>query len=93
MYGGSWDITSRSIIKMMRWAGAAAAPVPRAAPHHKWMEASIGFDAFDCPKNMAGAGQLPLVVSATIANVRMYHALIDGGEALNHISLVALQKL
>jgi hypothetical protein len=42
---------------------------------------------------MAGAGQLPLVVSLTIANVRQYHVLIDGEAVLNLISLVAFQKL
>jgi hypothetical protein len=76
MYGGSWDITSRRVIKILRWAVAAAAPVPRPATHHKWMETPIGFDAFDCPKNMAGAGQLPLV-SPTITNVRLYHVLVE----------------
>jgi hypothetical protein len=56
MYGGSWDIMSWHVIKTLRRAVPAAAPAPRAAPHHKWMETSIGFDASDCPKNMTGAG-------------------------------------
>jgi hypothetical protein len=55
MFGGSWDITSRRIIKTLRREIAVAAPAPRAAPHHKWMETSIGFDASDRPKNMMGA--------------------------------------
>jgi hypothetical protein len=93
MYGGSWDITSRRVIKTLRRSMAEAAPVPRAAPHHKWMEMLIVFDSSDCPKNMAGAGQLPLVVSPTIANVKLYHVLIDGGAALNIISPAAFQKL
>jgi hypothetical protein len=42
---------------------------------------------------MAGAGQLPLLVSPTIANVKLYHVLIDGGAALNLISLAAFKKL
>jgi hypothetical protein len=42
---------------------------------------------------MAGAVQLPLVISPTIANVWLYHTLIDGGAALNLISLAAFQKL
>jgi hypothetical protein len=42
---------------------------------------------------MAGVGQLPLVVSPTIANVKLYHILIDGGAALNLISLAAFKKL
>jgi hypothetical protein len=57
------------------------------------MELSIVFDASDCPKNMSGAGQLPLVVSSTITNIRLYHVLIDGGAVLNLISLAAFQKL
>jgi hypothetical protein len=33
------------------------------------------------------------VVSSTIANVRLYRVLIDGGAALNLMSLAAIQKL
>jgi hypothetical protein len=57
------------------------------------METSIAFDASDYPKNMAGAGKVSLVISSTITNIRMYHVLIDGGAALNLISLMAFQKL
>jgi hypothetical protein len=67
MFGGSWDITSWRIIKTLRREVAAATPAPKAAPHHKWMETSISFDASDCPKSMAGAAQLPLIISPTIA--------------------------
>jgi hypothetical protein len=35
------------------------------------METSIAFDASDYPKNMSGVGQLPLVVSPTIANINL----------------------
>jgi hypothetical protein len=80
MYDGSWDITSRRVIKTLHRVVAVAAPALRVVPHHKWMEMSIGFDASDYPKNMVGAGQLPLVVSLTIANIRLHHALIDGGQ-------------
>jgi hypothetical protein len=92
MYDGSWDIRSRPVVKTLHRAVAAAAPTPRVAPHHKWMETSIGFDASDCPKNMAGARQLQLVVSPTSANIKLYHVLVDGGAALNLISLAAFQK-
>jgi hypothetical protein len=57
------------------------------------VETPIGFDASDCPKSMASARQLPLLVSPTIANVKLYHVLIDGGATLNLISLVAFKKL
>jgi hypothetical protein len=42
---------------------------------------------------MAGAGQLPLLVSPTITNIKLYHVLIDSGAALNLISLTAFKKL
>jgi hypothetical protein len=35
LYGGSWDITSRRVIKKMRWVLAEALPTPREAPHHR----------------------------------------------------------
>jgi hypothetical protein len=57
------------------------------------METSISFDASDCPKSMARVGQLPLLVSPTIINIKMYHTLIDGGAVLNLISLAAFKKL
>jgi hypothetical protein len=57
------------------------------------MEMLIGFAASDCPKNMAAAGQLPLVISPMIANIKLYHILIDSGAAPNLISMAAFQKL
>jgi hypothetical protein len=93
MFGGSWAITSRRVIKTLRREIAAVAPAPKAAPHRKWVETPIGFDTSDCPKSMPGAGQLPLLVSPTISNVKLYHVLIDGGTALNLISLAAFKKL
>jgi hypothetical protein len=68
-------------------------PAPRAAPHHRWMETTISFDAYNCPKSMAGAGQLLLLVSPTIINVKLYHVLIDSGATLNLISLAAFKKI
>jgi hypothetical protein len=93
MFGGSWDITSQRIVKTLRQEIVAVAPVPKTTPHRKWMETPIGFDASDCPKSMAGAGQLPLLVSPTIATIKLYHVLIDGGATLNLISLAAFKKL
>jgi hypothetical protein len=72
---------------------AAAALTPKSAPHHKWMETPISFDASDCPKNMVGARQLPMLVSQTINNIRLYHVLVDGGAALNLINLMTFKKL
>jgi hypothetical protein len=72
---------------------AAAIPAPRAVMHHKWMVTPISFDASDYPKRMAGAGQLSLVISPTIANIRLYHVLINGGAMHNLINLIAVKKL
>jgi hypothetical protein len=63
------------------------------APHRKWMETPIGFNSSNYPKSMAGARQPPLLVSLTISNIKLYHVLIDGGAALNLISLAAFKKL
>jgi hypothetical protein len=93
MFGGSWAITSRRVIKTLHREIAAAAPAPKAAPHRKWVETLIGFDASDYPKSMADAGLLPLLVSLTISNIKLYHVLIDGGATLNLISLAAFKKL
>jgi hypothetical protein len=57
------------------------------------METLIAFDTSDYPKNMSGAGQLPLIISPTIANIRLYHILVDGGAALNLISLAVFLEL
>jgi hypothetical protein len=56
IYDGSWDTTSKRVIETLRWVVAAAALEPRVAPHHKWMETLITFDALDCPTNMLGVG-------------------------------------
>jgi hypothetical protein len=95
MFRGSLAITSRHVVKTLRRevAAMAAAPALKAAPHRKWVETPIGFDSSDCPKSMAGAGQLPLLVSPTISNIKLYHILIDGGAVLNLISLEAFKKL
>jgi hypothetical protein len=90
---GSWDITSRRIIKTMHREIEATTPAPKAALHREWVETPVGFDATDCPKSMTGAGQLPLLVSPTIINIKLYHVLIDRGAALNLISLAAFKKL
>jgi hypothetical protein len=92
MFGGSWAITSRCVIKTLRQEVVAVALAPRATPHRKWVETPIGFDS-DYPKSMVGAGQLPLLVSPTISNVKLYHVLIDGGATLNLISHAAFKKL
>jgi hypothetical protein len=41
MFKSSWDITSCRIIKNLRREVAAATPIPKVGPHHKWMETHI----------------------------------------------------
>jgi hypothetical protein len=93
MFRGSWAITSRHVVKTLCQEVAAVAPTLKAAPHCKWMETPIGFDSSNYPKSMAGAGQLPLLVSQTISNIKLYHVLIDRGVAPNLISLATFKKL
>jgi hypothetical protein len=42
---------------------------------------------------MAGAGELPLVVSPTIANVQLKHVLVDGGAGLSILSTHAFLRM
>jgi hypothetical protein len=67
--------------------------VPKAAPHQRWRSTTVSFGASDCPKNMAGAGILPLITAPIIANMWLHHVLIDGGAGLNIISHAAFKQL
>jgi hypothetical protein len=94
MYGGSSKLTSRRNVKSLRLEVLLATPgVPKAAPHQRWRSTTISFGASDCPKNMAGAGILPLITTPVIANMRLHHVLIDGGAGLNVISHAAFKQL
>ena len=57
------------------------------------MNTTISFGPSDCPENMAGAGVLPLVTAPIIANISLYHVLIDSGAGLNVISYAAFKQL
>jgi hypothetical protein len=72
MYRGSWDITSRPIIKTLHRAVVAASPAPRAVPHHKWMETSIDFDASDCPQEHGGRWVAP---AGRLSDYRQYQTV------------------
>jgi hypothetical protein len=50
MFGGSWTITSRRVIKTLRREIAAAAPAPKAAPHRKWVATLIGLSPPTAPR-------------------------------------------
>jgi hypothetical protein len=94
MYGGTWELTSRRNVKSLRREVLLAVPgVPKAAPYQRWRSTTISFGASDCPKNMAGAGVLPLITAPIIANMRLHHVLINGGADLNVISHAAFKQL
>ena len=94
MYGESWELVSRRDVKTLRREVLSVKPgVPKAAPHHRWRNTTISFRPSDCPENMAEAGVLPLVTAPVIANIRLYHVLIDGGAGLNVISYAAFKQL
>jgi hypothetical protein len=94
MYSGSWELTShRNVKSLRREVLSAVLGVPKAAPHQRWRSTTISFGASDCPKNMAGAGVLPLITAPIIANMRLHHVLIDGGAGLNVISHAAFKQL
>jgi hypothetical protein len=87
MFGGSWDITSRRVIKTLRREVVAATPTPRVVPHRKWMKT---------PLTTPGAWQGPTPPNDCLPNrrnIKLYHILINGGAALNLISLAAFKKL
>ena len=64
MYGGGWELVSRWDVKTLcREVHSAKPGVPKAAPHHRWMNTTISFGPSDYPENMAGAGVLPLVTA------------------------------
>jgi hypothetical protein len=94
MYGGSWELTSHRNVKSLHREVLSATPgVPKAAPHQRWRSTTISFGASDCPDIMAGVGILPLITAPVIANMRLYHVLIDSGAGLNIISHAAFKQL
>jgi hypothetical protein len=94
MYGGSWELVSRRSVKTLRREVLSAVPgIPKAAPHQRWRGTTISFGALDCPDNMAGAGVLPLITAPIVANMRLHHALIDGGAGLNVSSHAVFRQL
>jgi hypothetical protein len=94
MYGGSSELVSRRDVKTLRREVLSMKPgTPKVAPHQRWKSTTISFRPSDCPKNMAGAGVLPLITAPTIANVRLHHVLIDGVAGLSIISYAVFKHL
>jgi hypothetical protein len=83
----------RNVKSLRREVFSAVPGVPKAAPNQRWRSTTVSFGASDCPKNMAGAGVLPLITAPIIANMRLHHVLIDGGAGLNVISHAAFKQL
>jgi hypothetical protein len=94
MYGGNWELTSRTNVKSLRREVLSATlRVPKASPHQRWRSTTISFGASDCPENTAGAGILPLITAPVIANMKVHHVVIDGGAGLNVISHATFKQL
>ena len=94
MYGGSWELVSQRDVKTLCREFLSVKPgVLKAAPHQRWRNTTISFRPSDCPENMLGAGVLPIVAAPVIANIRLYHVLIDGGAGLNVISYAVFKQL
>jgi len=94
MYGGSWELVSQRDVKTLCREFLSVKPgVLKAAPHQRWRNTTISFRPYDCPENMLGAGVLPIVAAPVIANIRLYHVLIDGGAGLNVISYAVFKQL
>ena len=94
MYGGSWELVSQRDVKTLCREFLSVKPgVLKAAPHQRWRNTTISFRPYDCPENMLGAGVLPIVAAPVIANIRLYHVLIDGGAGLNIISYAVFKQL
>ena len=67
--------------------------VLKAAPQLRWRSTTISFGPSNCPENMVGSGVLPIITAPVIANITLYHVLVDGGAGLNVISYVAFKQL
>ncbi|WVZ90160.1 hypothetical protein U9M48_036487 [Paspalum notatum var. saurae] len=78
---------SRRTVKLLRRQVTAVAALPESRCPLKCASMPISFGPNDLPQNMAGAGELPLMVSPTIANACLKHVLVDGRAGLNVLSL------
>ena len=86
-------VVSRCAVKLLKRQVHAAVAFPESWGPLRWTGTPITFGHRDLPQNMAGAGELPLMVSPTIANACIKHVLIDGGAGLNVLSTWAFTQL
>nr|AAT81752.1 Reverse transcriptase (RNA-dependent DNA polymerase) domain containing protein [Oryza sativa Japonica Group]ABF97409.1 retrotransposon protein, putative, unclassified [Oryza sativa Japonica Group] len=81
--GGVCAHVSRRSLKAMKRELLAAAPTHEATRRARWSEVALTFDQTDHPPCVARGGQITMVVSPTVCNVKLGRVLIDGGAALN----------
>jgi hypothetical protein len=80
----SWELTSRKDVKSLHWDVPSVTPgASKIARHQSWRSTTINFGASNCLDNMVGAGILSLITANVIANMRLYHVMINGGVNLN----------
>nr|AAT44202.1 putative polyprotein [Oryza sativa Japonica Group] len=91
--GGACAHASRRSLKAMKRELLAAAPTHEATRRARWSEVALTFDQTDHPSCVARGGQIAMVVSPTVCNVKLGRVLIDGGAALNILSPAAFDAI
>nr|AAL31648.1 Putative polyprotein [Oryza sativa]AAL34947.1 Putative polyprotein [Oryza sativa]AAP51891.1 retrotransposon protein, putative, unclassified [Oryza sativa Japonica Group] len=91
--GGACAHVSRRSLKAMKRELLAAAPTHEATRRARWSEVALTFDQTDHPPCVARGGQVAMVVSPTVCNVKLGRVLIDGGAALNILSPAAFDAI
>nr|CAH68036.1 OSIGBa0139N19-OSIGBa0137L10.5 [Oryza sativa] len=91
--GGACAHVSRRSLKAMKRELLAAAPTHEATRRARWSEVALTFDQTDHPPCVARGGQVAMVVSPTVCNVKLGRVLIDGGAALNILSPTAFDAI
>nr|AAP53982.2 retrotransposon protein, putative, unclassified [Oryza sativa Japonica Group] len=91
--GGACAHVSRRSLKAMKRELLAAAPTHEATRRARWSEVALTFDQTDHPPCVARGGQIAMVVSPTVCNVKLGRVLIDGGAALNILSPAAFDAI
>nr|CAD40917.1 OSJNBa0088K19.3 [Oryza sativa Japonica Group] len=91
--GGACAHVSRRSLKAMKRELLAAAPAHEATRRARWSEFALTFDQTDHPPCVARGGQIAMVVSPTVCNVKLGRVLIDGGAALNILSPAAFDAI
>nr|ABF93464.1 retrotransposon protein, putative, unclassified [Oryza sativa Japonica Group] len=91
--GGACAHASRRSLKAMKRELLAAAPTHEAMRRARWSEVALTFDQTDHPPCVARGGQIAMVVSPTVCNVKLGRVLIDGGAALNILSPAAFDAI